>query len=167
MKRPSGRGTPVSVWVGPRDFLMDFFPVSPIGDQIIVMQMYGIFLSDLQFGNLHCFGLAINITIPFSPIFPLSKISRARKSTQESPLGFNVPFSPTETESWTKICRSENDGKFSRQLCHLGSGQCRSDACQCLPDVAGLNIPTDAERFSLGQLLCSGLLVFGIVFGGW
>lgn len=30
-----------------------------------------------------------------------------------------------------------------------------------------LNVPTDAERFPLGSLSCSGLLVFGIVFGCW
>ena len=34
------------------------------------------------------------------------------KNTQESPLGFNAPFSPTETENRTKNCRSETTSSF-------------------------------------------------------
>lgn len=154
---------------------MDFFPVSPgviwnyRGSNHRDANVWDIF-EWFAVWKFALFWVGNKYNDPFFTFLSIiKKIPRnfARKSTQKSPFGFNVPFSPTETESWTKICRSQNDGTFSRKLCHLGSGECGSDECQCLPDVAGLNIPTDAERFSMGQLLCFGLLVFGIVFGGW
>ena len=53
----------------------------------------------------------------------------------------------THVQSKKRTC--ENDGL-------VNTGICVGEDCQCLPEDAVLNVPTDAERFPLGSLSCSG-----------
>lgn len=132
------------------------------------MQMYGIFLSDLQFGNLHCFGLAINITIPFSPFFPLSKKS-LEISPEKAPKNrlwvSTFPFHQRKRKVGRKYAAAKTTERF-RESCatwdQASVALMSVNACQMLQ---GLIFPRTPNDFQWANYYVSVSWFLGLFLG--